>query len=249
MAYIILSSDVWGWTASFHWTSWLPGQWLANFGGLIPTNLTASHSGGIFRFGRMHPFLVVERVVCRKGSIAVKTHHAHHLPNPKPTLKLENRDWERHMVLQAGIHVLHGLNNGRTVVHAKEIVFFMNYFDSKVDFFFGSYCWRRHLSSFSKVQCNYSAQLRLTHALISSFGCVEWSMGYLMSPPAIGTTYRTRRSLSAAKMDFEVKQVAEPIVSFSCRWFRLLEGTSSIVYSSIYLGGTPRQLCGWSWSI
>ena len=43
-------------------------------------------------------------------------------------------------------------------------------------------------------------------------------------------------------MDFEVKQVAGPIVSFSCRWFRLLEGTSSIVYS-IYLGGTPRQLC------
>ena len=116
------------------------------------------------------------------SSIAVKTHHVHHLPNPKPTLKLENRDWERHMVLQAGIHVLHGLNNGRTVVHAKEIVFFMNYFDSKVDFSFGSYCWRRHLSSFSKVQCNYSAQLKLTHALISSFGCVEWSMGYLVCP-------------------------------------------------------------------
>ena len=212
---------MWGWTASFHWTSWLPGRWLANFGGLIPTNLTASHSGGIFE-------------ICTKGlfawsSIAVKTHHAHHLPNPKPTLKLENRDWERHMVLQAGIHVLHGLNNG-TVVHAKEFVFFMNYFDSKVDFSFGCYCWRRHLFSFSKVQCNYSAQLRLTHALISSFGCVEWTMGYLMplqqSEPPTGKEGHYRLQRWILKWS---KSLSRFFSFFRSRWFRLLEGTSSIV--------------------
>lgn len=54
---------------------------------------------------------------------------------------------------------------------------------------------------------------------------------YLMSPPAIGITYRKRKQ-SAQRLASLQNPSLQPTMTFlSCRWFRLLEGTSSNPYS------------------